>query len=223
MAKNPAAPGAETNGTAHAARPAASPPEKSRMHQKYLRDVVPVLTKDFNYQNPMQVPKLAKVTVNVGVGEAIANAKALDATVRDVGIITGQKPVIKKARKSIAQFKLREGQNVGVMVTLRGERMWEFLDRLMNAALPRTRDFRGVPRRSFDGRGNFTLGLREQLIFPEINYDQVDKARGLEVSIITTARTDQEARRLLELLGMPFQREGDAVPVVKAPPTRRRR
>jgi large subunit ribosomal protein L5 len=193
------------------------------MHQRYERDVVPALVRDFNYQNPMQVPRLAKVTVNVGVGEAIANAKALDATVRDVSIITGQKPIVKKARKSIAQFKLREGQNVGVMVTLRGERMWEFLDRLLNAALPRTRDFRGVPSRSFDGRGNFTLGLREQLIFPEISYDQVDKARGLEVSIVTTARTDQEARRLLELLGVPFQREGEAVPGIARPPARRRR
>jgi large subunit ribosomal protein L5 len=183
--------------------------EKPRLHQRYLQDVVPALTREFSYQNPMQVPRVAKVSVNVGVGEAISNAKALDATVRDVGLITGQKPVVKKARKSIAQFKLREGQNVGVMVTLRGTRMWEFLDRLMNAALPRTRDFHGVPSRSFDGRGNFTLGLREQLIFPEINYDQVDKARGLEVSIVTTASTDQEARRLLELLGMPFQREGD--------------
>jgi large subunit ribosomal protein L5 len=203
-------------------------PEKPRLHQRYLRDVVPALTRDFNYKNPMQVPRVSKVTVNVGVGEAIANAKALDATVRDVSMITGQKPVIKKARKSIAQFKLREGQNVGVMVTLRGTRMWEFLDRLMNAALPRTRDFRGVPSRSFDGRGNFTLGLREQLIFPEINYDQVDKARGLEVSIVTTARTDQEARRMLELLGMPFQREGDAIPAAiaaarRSTPSRRRR
>jgi large subunit ribosomal protein L5 len=211
MAKNPEAP------------KSSAPAEKSRLHQRYLRDVVPSLTKDFSYQNPMQVPRLAKVTVNVGVGEAIANAKALDATVRDISIITGQKPIVKKARKSIAQFKLREGQNVGVMVTLRGERMWEFLDRLMNAALPRTRDFRGVPSRSFDGRGNFTLGLREQLIFPEINYDQVDKARGLEVSIITTAHTDQEARRLLELLGMPFQREGEAQPVAARPTPRRRR
>jgi large subunit ribosomal protein L5 len=212
MAKNPAAPEPET------------PRDKPRLHQRYLRDVVPALVKDFNYSNPMQVPKVAKVSVNVGVGEAIANAKALDATVRDVSIITGQKPLIKKARKSIAQFKLREGQNVGVMVTLRGERMWEFLDRLMNAALPRTRDFRGVPSRSFDGRGNFTLGLHEQLIFPEINYDQVDKARGLEVSIITTARSDQEGRRLLELLGMPFQREGESVsPVaVRTAPRRRR-
>ena len=211
MAKNPSAAEPE------------SPREKPRLHQRYLRDVVPALVKDFNYQNPMQVPKVAKVSVNVGVGEAIANAKALDATVRDVSIITGQKPLIKKARKSIAQFKLREGQNVGVMVTLRGERMWEFLDRLMNAALPRTRDFRGVPSRSFDGRGNFTLGLREQLIFPEINYDQVDKARGLEVSIITTARSDQEGRRLLELLGMPFQREGESISPVAARSTPRRR
>jgi large subunit ribosomal protein L5 len=191
------------------ARTAPQPVEKSRLEQRYLRDAVPALTRDFNYTNPMQVPRLAKVTVNVGVGEAITNNKALDATARDVSLITGQKPIVKKARKSIAQFKLREGQLVGVMVTLRGQRMWEFLDRLMNAALPRTRDFHGVPARSFDGRGNYTLGLREQLIFPEINYDQVDKARGLEVSIVTTARTDQEARRLLELLGMPFQREGD--------------
>src|SRR5947199_759218 len=221
MAKNPAAPGASQNDTAPAAP--VQPAEKSRLRQKYERDVVPALVKDFNYSNPMQVPKVAKVSVNVGVGEAIANAKALDATVRDVSIITGQKPIIKKARKSIAQFKLREGQNVGVMVTLRGERMWEFLDRLMNAALPRTRDFRGVPSRSFDGRGNFTLGLREQLIFPEINYDQIDKARGLEVSIVTTANTDQDARRMLELLGMPFQREGESVPTVARPPARRRR
>ncbi len=181
--------------------------EKSRLHQRYLKEVVPALQREFNYQNPMRVPRVAKVTVNVGIGEAIANRKALDATVRDVSTITGQKPLIKKARKSIAQFKLREGMEVGVMVTMRGERMWEFLDRLMNAALPRTRDFRGVPARSFDGRGNYTLGLREQLIFPEINYDQVDKTRGLEVSVVTTARTDPEARRLLELLGMPFQRE----------------
>jgi len=213
-----------SNGASPAAAPRqVTPAEKPRMHQKYLNDVVPSLRRDFSYANPMQVPRVAKVTVNVGVGEAIANAKALDATVRDVGIITGQKPVVKKARKSIAQFKLREGNAVGVMVTLRGTRMWEFLDRLMNAALPRTRDFHGVPSR-FDGRGNFTLGLREQLIFPEINYDQVDKARGLEVSIVTTARTDQEARRLLELLGMPFQREGDTIPAFAQPtPSRRRR
>src|ERR1700730_10190517 len=222
MARNPA-PAAEPIATSSSRESDYAPGEKSRLHQRFMRDFLPALVQDFNYQNAMEVPKVAKVSVNVGVGEAISNAKALDATVRDVGIITGQKPVIKKAKKSIAQFKLREGQNVGGMVTLRGERMWEFLDRLMNAALPRTRDFRGVPSRSFDGRGNFTLGLREQLIFPEINYDQVDKARGLEVSSINTARTDQEARRLLELLGMPFQREGEAQPVIKAPPTRRRR
>jgi large subunit ribosomal protein L5 len=194
---------------AHTTTSNGAAPEKSRLHERYLREVVPALSRDFGYDNPMRVPRLAKVTVNVGVGEAIANPKALDATVRDVSLITGQKPIVKKARRSIAQFKLREGQSIGVTVTLRGERMWEFLDRLMNAALPRTRDFRGVPTRSFDGRGNYTLGLREQLIFPEINYDQVDKARGLEVSIVTTARTDQEARRLLELLGMPFQREDE--------------
>jgi large subunit ribosomal protein L5 len=218
MARNPA-PGADTstNGTAQAAGPV----PKARLLERYQRDVVPALTRDFNYQNPMQVPRVAKVSVNVGVGEAISNNKALDATVRDVSLITGQKPIIKKARKSIAQFKLREGQQVGVSVTLRGQRMWEFLDRLMNAALPRTRDFHGVPSRSFDGRGNYTLGLREQLIFPEINYDQVDKARGLEVSIVTTARTDQEARRLLELLGMPFQREGDTQGPAAAVPRRR--
>jgi large subunit ribosomal protein L5 len=219
MARNPQ----QAPATEQAAARDGQPAEKPRLRQRYERDVVPALVRDFNYQNPMQVPRLAKVSVNIGVGEAIANAKALDAAVRDVGIITGQKPIVKKARKSIAQFKLREGQNVGVTVTLRGERMWEFLDRLMNAALPRTRDFRGVPGRSFDGRGNFTLGLREQLIFPEISYDQVDKARGLEVSIVTTARTDQEGRRLLELLGMPFQREGEASPAAAARPTTRRR
>ncbi len=220
MARNPQTAPEEAIKTAEAPQASIG---KSRLRERYERDVVPTLVRDFSYKNPMQVPRLAKVSVNVGVGESIANSKALDATVRDVSIITGQKPIIKKARKSIAQFKLREGMQVGVSVTLRGERMWEFLDRLMNAALPRTRDFRGVPGRSFDGRGNFTLGLREQLIFPEISYDQVDKARGLEVSIVTTATTDQEARRLLELLGMPFQRESEAAPVVARRPTVRRR
>jgi large subunit ribosomal protein L5 len=201
MARAQSAPGAATDGAAQAPR------DKSRLHQRYLSDVVPALAREFSYKNPMQVPKVAKVTVNVGVGEATSNAKALEATVRDVTLITGQKPIVKKARKSIAQFKLREGMNVGVSVTLRGERMWEFLDRLLNAALPRTRDFRGVPTRSFDGRGNYTLGLKEQLIFPEIEYDKIDKTRGLEVSIVTTAVTDPEGKRLLDLLGMPFQRE----------------
>ena len=218
MAKNPAA-GDQTNGTAKAAPPQPAPPPP-RMREKYLRDAVPALQRDFNYQNPMQVPRLAKISVNVGVGESIANSKALDAAVRDITAITGQKPITIKARKSSA------GQHtVGVKVTLRGQRMWEFLDRLLNAALPRTRDFHGVPTRSFDGRGNYTLGLHEQLIFPEINYDQVDKARGLEVSIVTTARTDQEARRLLELLGMPFQRENDpqVAAMAAAAPRRRHR
>src|SRR5256885_9941446 len=221
MARNPQQAPATEQPAARNGQPA----EKPRLRQRYLRDVVPALVRDFNYQNPMQVPRLAKISVNVGVGESIANSKALDAAVRDVTIITGQKPITIKARKSIAQFKLRAGQHtVGVKVTLRGQRMWEFLDRLLNAALPRTRDFHGVPTRSFDGRGNYTLGLREQLIFPEINYDQVDKARGLEVSIVTTARSDQEARRLLELLGMPFQREGDAQgPATTAAPRRRHR
>lgn len=205
MAKNPAATGADEQRTAPASQ--ASAAEQPRMRQRYQRDVVPSLTREFNYRNPMQVPRVAKVSVNVGVGEAISNSKAMDATVRDITAITGQKPVIKNARKSIAQFKLREGQAVGVMVTLRGNRMWEFLDRLINVALPRTRDFRGVPTKSFDGRGNYTLGLREQLIFPEIDYDKIDKTRGLEVSIITTAASDQESRRLLDLLGMPFQRQ----------------
>jgi len=204
MAKNPEPATANAEPGARNAQPV-TPAEKSRLHQRYLRDVIPALTKDFNYQNPMQVPKLAKVSVNVGVGEAIANAKALDATVRDVSIITGQKPIIKKARKSIAQFKLREGQNVGVMVTLRGERMWEFLDRLMNIALPRVRDFKGVSPRGFDGRGNYTLGLRDQLLFPEIDYMKVDKARGMNVSVVTTAKTDEEARKLLQFMGMPFR------------------
>jgi len=154
----------------------------------------------------MQVPHVHKIVVNIGIGEAIANAKALDNAVRDMSQITGQKPIVTRAKKSIAAFRLRTGMPVGVTVTLRGERMYEFLDRLINAALPRLRDFRGVSTRAFDGRGNYTLGLREQLVFPEIDYDKIDKVRGLEVTIVTSARTDQEGRRLLELFGMPFQR-----------------
>jgi large subunit ribosomal protein L5 len=165
------------------------------------------MMKDFGYQNVMQVPTVQKIVVNVGVGEAIDNAKALDSTVQDVATITGQQPVVTRARKSIANFRLREGRAVGVKVTLRGERMWAFLDRLCNVALPRQRDFRGVPD-TLDGRGNFTLGLREQLVFPEISYDSIDKIRGFEVSIVTTAPNDEEGRRLLELLGMPFRRPG---------------
>ena len=178
----------------------------SRLREHYAETVVPALLKEFQYTNPMQVPRLHKVTLNIGIGEAIANAKALDAAVADLTTIAGQKPVVTRAKKSIAAFRVRTGMPVGVTVTLRGERMYEFMDRLMNAALPRLRDFRGVSTRSFDGRGNYTLGLREQLLFPEIDYDKIDKVRGLEVTIVTSARTDEEARRLLELLGMPFQR-----------------
>jgi large subunit ribosomal protein L5 len=178
----------------------------SRMREQYTESVVPALVKEFEYKNPMQVPRLHKITLNIGIGEAIANAKALDAAVADLTTISGQKPIVTRAKKSIAAFRVRTGMPVGVTVTLRGERMWDFMDRLINAALPRLRDFRGVSTRSFDGRGNYTLGLREQLLFPEIDYDKIDKVRGLEVTVVTSARTDEEARRLLELLGMPFQR-----------------
>jgi large subunit ribosomal protein L5 len=178
----------------------------SRLREHYQNIVVPTLMKEFQYRNPMEVPRLHKVVVNIGLGEAIQNPKALDNAMRDLSLITGQKPIVTRAKKSIAAFRLRKGMPVGLTVTLRGERMYEFLDRLMNAALPRLRDFRGVSPNSFDGRGNYTLGLREQLIFPEIDYDKIDKIRGMEVTIVTSARTDQEARRLLELLGMPFQK-----------------
>jgi large subunit ribosomal protein L5 len=178
----------------------------SRVRERYRTEVVPALMEEFGYKNVMQVPKLEKIVLNVGLGEAIANAKAIDAAVGDLGAITGQKPVVTKAKKSIAAFKLRAGMPIGAMVTLRGERMYEFFDRLTSVTLPRIRDFRGVSPNSFDGRGNYTLGLREQLAFPEIDYDKVDKTRGLEMSFVTTARNDEEGRRLLALLGMPFAR-----------------
>ena len=176
----------------------------SRLAGRYATDVVPALQKQFNYDNPMEVPRLSKIVVNIGLGEALSNAKAVDAAIGDLGLITGQKPITTKAKRSIAQFRVRTGNTIGAKVTLRGERMWDFLDRLTNLALPRIRDFRGVPGKSFDGRGNFSLGLREQLAFPEIEYDKVDRLRGLEISIVTTAKTDEESKRLLELLGMPF-------------------
>ncbi len=176
----------------------------TRLQARYRAEVVPSLQKQFEYSNPMQVPRVSKVVVNIGLGEALSNAKALDAAIGDMTLITGQKPIVTKARKSIAQFRVREGNTIGAKVTLRGDRMWDFLDRFTTLALPRIRDFRGVPGRSFDGRGNFTLGLREQLAFPEIDYDKVDRLRGLEISIVTTAKTDEESKRLLELLGMPF-------------------
>jgi large subunit ribosomal protein L5 len=178
----------------------------SRLKEKYQQEVVSALQKEFNYKNPMQVPTVHKVVVNIGMGEAIQNAKAMDAAISDLSVITGQRPVITRAKRSVATFKLREGMQIGCMVTLRGERMYYFLDKLMNVALPRLRDFQGVSPEAFDGRGNYTLGLREQLVFPEIEYDKVDKVRGMEVSIVTTARTDEEGRRLLRLMGMPFKK-----------------
>lgn len=178
----------------------------SRMKEKYLKEVVPGMQKEFNYANPMQVPTIHKVVVNIGMGEAIQNAKAMDAAVADLSTITGQRPVITRAKRSVAAFKLREGMQIGCMVTLRGERMNHFLDKLINVALPRIRDFQGISSEAFDGRGNYTLGLREQLVFPEIDYDKVDKVRGMEISIVTTARTDEEGRHLLKLMGMPFKK-----------------
>lgn len=178
----------------------------SRVRDRYREDIVPALMSEFGYQNVYQVPKLEKIVLNIGLGEAIANGRALDAASNDLATITGQRPVVTRAKKSIASFKLREGMPIGAMVTLRGERMYEFFDRLVSTALPRIRDFRGVSPNSFDGRGNYTMGLREQIMFPEIDYDQIDKVRGLEVSIVTTARTDEEGRSLLAHLGMPFAR-----------------
>jgi large subunit ribosomal protein L5 len=176
----------------------------ARLKDQYRENVIPQLMTEFGYKNVMQVPKIEKIVVNIGLGEAIQNAKAIDAAVGDLSAITGQKPVVTRAKKSIAAFKLRAGMPIGAMVTLRGPRMYEFLDRLVSATLPRIRDFRGVSPNAFDGRGNYTLGLREQMVFPEIDYDKIDKTRGLEMSIVTTAKTDQEGRRLLALLGMPF-------------------
>ncbi len=179
---------------------------RERLQDRYQAEVAPQLQREFNYANPMQIPRIQKVVVNIGLGEAIQNGKAIEAATRDLAQITGQKPIVTRAKKSIAAFKVRTGMPIGAMVTLRGERMWSFLDKLMSVALPRVRDFHGVSTKSFDGRGNYTLGLREQLVFPEIEYEKIDKLRGLEATIVTTARTDEEARRLLELLGMPFQK-----------------
>jgi large subunit ribosomal protein L5 len=179
----------------------------NRMQEQYQKDVAPALFKTFNFKNVMQVPRIEKVVVNIGLGEAMADPKVLEAAISDLTQIVGQKPVMTKSRKSIANFKLREGVVIGTKVTLRGDRMWAFLDRLVNVALPRVRDFRGVSADAFDGRGNYTLGLRDQLIFPEIEYDKIDKLRGMEVTIVTSAKTDDQARALLQLLGMPFKKE----------------
>jgi large subunit ribosomal protein L5 len=177
-----------------------------RLKVRYQQEIVPALMKEFNYANVMQVPRLVKISVNIGLGEALQNSRAIEAATNDLAIITGQKPVVTKARKSIAVFKLREGMPIGAMVTLRGNRMWDFLDRVINVVLPRQRDFQGISPDSFDGRGNYSLGLREQLVFPEIDYDKIDKIRGMEITIVTTANTDEEARRLLALMDMPFKR-----------------
>jgi large subunit ribosomal protein L5 len=177
----------------------------ARLRERYQKEVVPAMTKEFGYSNIMAVPRIQKVVVNMGLGEATANAKIVDTGADELARITGQKPVTRRSKKSIAAFKVRKGMPIGTMVTLRGERMWEFLDRLMNIALPRVRDFKGVSPKGFDGRGNYTLGLRDQLLFPEIDYMKVDKARGMNVSVVTTAKTDQEARKLLQFIGMPFR------------------
>ncbi len=179
----------------------------ARLKEQYRNEIVPKLTEKFSYRNTMQVPRIDKVIINMGVGEAIQNPKSLDGAVADLRTISGQKPVITKAKSSIAGFKLREGMSIGCKVTLRGERMYEFLDKLINVALPRVRDFRGVSPKAFDGRGNYSLGIKEQLIFPEIEYDKIDKIRGLEVVVVTTAKTDEEARELLKLMGMPFREQ----------------
>ena len=178
----------------------------SRLKELYRQEVVPALMKEFGYSNVMQVPRLEKIVLNIGLGEALQNARALDSASEDIAVITGQKPIITRAKRSIANFKVREGNPIGVTVTVRGERMFELLDRMVNAALPRIRDFHGVSSEAFDGRGNFSLGVREQLIFPEIDYDKVDRIRGLQMTIVTTARSDEEGKRLLQLLGMPFSR-----------------
>jgi large subunit ribosomal protein L5 len=180
--------------------------EAPRLKTKYQDQVVPALLKQFDFDNPMQVPKVEKVVVNIGIGEAISDGKALDAASGDLRLITGQQPIVIKARKSVAAFRLRAGMPIGLKVTLRGPRMWYFLDKLVSVALPRIRDFRGIPDKAFDGHGNYTLGLREQLIFPEIDYDKIDKTRGMEITIVTTARNNEEAKTLLAELGMPFQK-----------------
>ncbi|MBP2655344.1 MAG: Ribosomal protein [Firmicutes bacterium] len=176
----------------------------ARMKEKFLNEVAPAMMEKFSYKNVMEIPKIEKVVINMGVGEAVGNPKVLDAAVNDLMMIAGQRPIVTRAKKSIASFKIREGMAIGTKVTLRGERMYQFLDKLLNVALPRVRDFRGVSPRSFDGRGNYTLGIKEQLIFPEIEYDKVDKIRGMDIVVVTTAKTDEEARELLKLMGMPF-------------------
>lgn len=207
-AKGKAKESAPVPGMAEATAPPAAPTAPARLSERYFKQVVPALTKQFGYKNPLQVPRLEKVVVNIGLGEFVQNAKSLEFASEDLRQISGQKPVVTRAKKSIANFRLRAGMPNGLMVTLRGRRMFEFLDRLMTLALPRIRDFRGVSDKAFDGRGNYTVGLKEQLIFPEINYDKIDKLRGMNVTIVTTARNDEEAKSLLKHLGMPFRHSG---------------
>jgi large subunit ribosomal protein L5 len=203
--KAPAKTTAPPKAKAKASNGAFTKPTYHGLRQRYHDEIAPAMQREFEYPNPMDTPRVEKIVVNIGLGEAIANAKALDAAVGDLTTITGQKPIVTRAKRSIAQFRLRTGMPIGAKVTLRGQRMYDFLERTMSLALPRIRDFRGIPTRSFDGRGNFSLGLREQLVYPEIDYDKIDRLRGLEISIVTTAKTDEEGRKLLELLGMPFQ------------------
>ena len=199
------APAPAAGETAKREAPPAQPAAPARLKKRYEAEVRPGLMKEFGFKNPMQAPKLEKIVVNMGLGEAINNGKIIDASVEQLGAITGQKPVVTKSRKSIANFKLRQGQSIGAMVTLRGDRMYEFFDRLVSVALPRVRDFKGVSPKAFDGKGNYTLGVREQIIFPEINYDKVEKIKGLNITVVTTARNDEEGRALLRHLGMPFR------------------
>ncbi|HEY8921792.1 MAG TPA: 50S ribosomal protein L5 [Candidatus Limnocylindria bacterium] len=205
--RSPRRPAAATPAAQPTAQPAESGPaaETGGLRRRYLDEVAPAMRREFGYANLMQIPRLEKVVVNIGLGEAIQNAKALDAAVGDLTQITGQKPIVTRAKRSIAQFRLRTGMPIGAKVTLRGQRMYDFLERTMRLALPRIRDFRGISRNSFDGRGNFSLGLREQLVYPEIDYDKIDRLRGMEISVVTTAKTDEEGLKLLQLLGMPFQ------------------
>ncbi len=190
-----------------ALEPPTGPPPAPRLYEQFKTEIIPAMVREFNYGNPMEVPRLQKIVLNIGVGEALTNARAMEAASQDLTVISGQKPIITRARKSIANFKVREGNPIGTAVTLRGASMYHFLDRLVNTALPRIRDFRGLPRRGLDGRGNYTIGIREQIIFPEIDYNQIDKIRGLQVTIATTAKNDTEAIRLLEYYGMPFIKE----------------
>ncbi len=200
-----AAQAASATETTAEAQASSAPMGMPRLRERYVKEIVPALMQEFHYSNVMQAPALHKVVINIGMGEAVQNAKAMDNAVRDLADITGQRPVVTRAKRSVAAFKLRQGMPIGAMVTLRGRRMYYFLDKLMNVALPRLRDFQGVSADSFDGRGNYTLGIKEQLVFPEIDYDKIDKVRGMEITIVTTARTDEEGRRLLRLLGMPFR------------------